>query len=57
MLLDQNKYNVDSDIEFLSERPVGWSSACLESAITYYLSYNNNDLLIEDNIKAEDDKS
>ena len=57
MLLDQNKYTVDSDVEFLFERPVGWSSACLDSTIDYYLNYSNNDLHLEDDIEAENNKN
>lgn len=44
MLLDKNQYNSDSDVEFLLERPVGWSSACLDSTINYYLSCNHSSL-------------
>ena len=53
MLLNNNKYDLDSDIEFLFERPVGWSSACLDSTIDYYLNCNYNDLELEENIETE----
>lgn len=48
MLLDNNNYNIDSDIEFLFERPVGWSSACLDSTIDYYLNCNSNESDLEE---------
>ena len=57
MLLDHDKYNVDSDVEFLFERPVGWSSACLDSTINYYLSHSNTESYLEDTTEAENDKS
>lgn len=44
MLLNENKYNLDHDVEFLLERPIGWSSACLDSTIDYYLSYTENSI-------------
>lgn len=53
MLLNNDKYDLDSDIEFLFERPVGWSSACLDSTIDYYLNCNYNDLESEENIETE----
>ena len=37
MLIDKSQYDPDCNIEFLFERPVGWSSACLDSTISYYL--------------------
>lgn len=40
MLLDKNQCSSDYDIEFLLERPVGWSSACFDSTINYYLNCN-----------------
>lgn len=55
MLLDQDKYNIDSDVEFLFERPVGWSSACLDSTINYYLSHGSTESYSEDT--TENDKS
>lgn len=47
MLLDKNQYNSDYDVEFLLERPVGWSSACLDSTIDYYLSCNRDDAEVD----------
>ncbi len=48
MLLDKNQYRSDFDVEFLFERPVGWSSACLDSTIDYYLDCTNIDLETEE---------
>ena len=57
MLLNNNKYDLDNDIEFLFERPAGWSSACLDSTIDYYLNCNSNDLEFEKNDEAETNRS
>lgn len=54
MLLDNEQHTVDNDIEFLFERPVGWSSACLDSTINYYLNHNSNDITLEKNIEIAD---
>ncbi len=43
MLLDKNQYISEHDVEFIFERPVGWSSACLDSTINYYLSCDHDD--------------
>ena len=51
MLLNENKYDSDHDIEFLFERPIGWSSACLDSTIDYYVSYAENS--IESTVKEK----
>jgi hypothetical protein len=40
MLLDKTQPSSDYDVEFLLERPIGWSSACFDSTINYYLNYN-----------------
>ena len=53
MLLNNNKYDLDSDIEFLFERPVGWSSACLDSTIDYYLNCNYDDLELKEDAEIE----
>ena len=53
MLLDNHKYSMDNDVEFLFERPVGWSSACLDSTINYYLNCNHNDIELEEDIEIE----
>nr|YP_007878291.1 conserved hypothetical plastid protein [Calliarthron tuberculosum]AGA63902.1 conserved hypothetical plastid protein [Calliarthron tuberculosum] len=45
MLSSNNNYYLDQDVEFLLERPIGWSSACLDSTIDYYLNCNQNNLL------------
>jgi hypothetical protein len=47
MLLDKSQYRLDFDVEFLFERPVGWSSACLDSTIDYYLDCTSTDLETE----------
>ena len=57
MLLDNIQNNTDSDVEFLLERPVGWSSACLDSTIEYYLSCNNQEIYSEESINIEQCKS
>lgn len=57
MLLDNNQYNIDTDIEFLFERPVGWSSACLDSTIDYYLNSNLNDNNLEEEKERNNNKS
>nr|YP_010471144.1 hypothetical protein N4M48_pgp048 [Synarthrophyton patena]UVF62973.1 hypothetical protein [Synarthrophyton patena] len=36
--------NLDNSNELLLERPIGWSSACLDSTIDYYLNCNFTDL-------------
>lgn len=50
MLLNKSQYSSDHDINFLPERPVGWSSACFDSTVNYYLDYNNTsiDVLTEE---------
>lgn len=42
MLLDKNPHNSEYDVEFMLERPIGWSSACLDSTIDYYLSFSDD---------------
>lgn len=56
MLSSDNLYNSDNRIEFLSQRPIGWSSVCLDSTIDYYLNCNYSELqegedLVEDSLK------
>lgn len=34
-----NEYHSDSINELLVEKPIGWSSACLDSTIDYYLEH------------------
>ena len=38
-----NHGNLDNN-DLTLERPIGWSSACLDSTIDYYLNCNINDL-------------
>lgn len=57
MLLDNIQNNIDHDVEFLFERPVGWSSACLDSTIDYYLSCNNQEIYLEESLDIEQYKS
>lgn len=52
MSFDNVNYDADNNVEFLFERPVGWSSACLDSTINYYLSCNNN-IDLEEEIEQE----
>ena len=44
MLSSDNLYSSENKIEFLSQRPIGWSSVCLDSTIDYYLNCNYSDL-------------
>ena len=53
MLSENIQNNIDSDVEFLFERPIGWSSACLDSTINYYLNCNYQDVYLEENIDVE----
>ena len=48
MTLENNEYYANSDVEFLFERPIGWSSACLDSTINYYLECNHENIQLED---------
>lgn len=50
MLLENTQDNLENDVEFLFERPIGWSSACLDSTIDYYLHCSSEDLYSESNI-------
>ena len=53
MLSENMQNNSEHEIEFLFERPIGWSSACLDSTINYYLHYSSQDIYIDENIKTE----
>lgn len=53
MLSENIQNNTDSDVEFLFERPVGWSSACLDSTINYYLNCNCQDIYLEEDVELE----
>nr|YP_009502177.1 hypothetical protein [Porolithon onkodes]ASB29778.1 hypothetical protein [Porolithon onkodes] len=53
MLSENMQNNSEHDVEFLFERPIGWSSACLDSTINYYLDYNNQDTHIDENTNIE----
>lgn len=44
-MLSHESYNNNADNEFLFERPIGWSSACFESTIDYYLGCNYTELM------------
>nr|AYR05899.1 hypothetical protein [Lithothamnion sp.] len=48
-----NQYNLDSEHELMLERPIGWSSACLDSTIDYYLNCNYTDLQINEEEKTD----
>ena len=52
VLENVHDYN-SSDVEFLFERPIGWSSACLDSTINYYLNCNYQDIYLEENTEIE----
>ena len=49
MLLENIYNNIENDVEFLFERPIGWSSACLDSTIHYYLDCSNQDIYLDEN--------
>lgn len=53
MLLENIQDSVDNNVEFLFERPVGWSSACLDSTINYYLDCNCQEIYSEDRDELE----
>ena len=57
MLLENPQNNLDNEVEFAFERPVGWSSACLDSTINYYLHCNDQNLYLESEIDIEDHKN
>ena len=54
MLSENTEENVSNSVEFLFERPVGWSSACLDSTINYYLHCNDQNLYFENDLNTED---
>lgn len=54
MLSENIQNNLESDVEFFLERPIGWSSACLDSTINYYLNCNFQEISLEDNIEKEE---
>lgn len=51
MLPVNNYQHLDNNEEFLIERPVGWSSACLDSTIDYYLNCEQDELLEDRQLK------
>ena len=53
MLLEEMQNNIENDIEFLFERPIGWSSACLDSTINYYRDCSNQDMHLDENTHEE----
>ena len=53
MLLENIQNDIENDVEFLFERPVGWSSACLDSTINYYLDCSNQDIHLDENTYEE----
>ena len=53
MLLENMQNNIENDVEFLFERPVGWSSACLDSTINYYRDCNNQEIHLDENSYKE----
>ena len=53
MLSENMQNNLENDVEFLFERPIGWSSACLDSTINYYLDCSNQDIHLDENINTE----
>ena len=57
MSLENQQNNLNNEVEFAFERPVGWSSACLDSTINYYLHCNDQDLYLESEINIENNKS
>ena len=57
MLSDNIQNNIDNNVEFLLERPIGWSSACLDSTIDYYLDCNHQDYYLEEDVSIESMKN
>jgi len=53
MLLENIQNNVDNNVEFLFERPIGWSSACLDSTINYYLDCSCQEVYLEESNELE----
>ena len=53
MLLENIQNDIENDVEFLFERPVGWSSACLDSTIDYYLDCSNQNIYLDENTYQE----
>lgn len=43
-----SQYNLDNDNELMLEKPIGWSSACLDSTTNYYLNCNYTDLQLNE---------
>lgn len=59
MLINKNQYDLEYDVEFLLERPIGWSSACFDSTINYYLDCNNaniESLSSKESIESKEEK-
>lgn len=50
MLSENKQSNTEDNIEFFLERPIGWSSACLDFTINYYLNCDSQDPSLEENI-------
>ena len=57
MLLENLQNNIENDVEFLFERPIGWSSACLDSTINYYRDCSNQNIYLDENTHEEGLKS
>nr|YP_009541586.1 hypothetical protein [Synarthrophyton chejuense]AYR05595.1 hypothetical protein [Synarthrophyton chejuense] len=36
-----NQDVIDNNGDLIQERPIGWSSACLDSTIDYYINFNS----------------
>lgn len=56
MSLENKQSDIDNNVEFSFERPVGWSSACLDSTINYYLHCNDQSSYLKDDIEIENCK-
>ena len=54
MLLENMQNEIENDVEFLFERPIGWSSACLDSTINYYRDCGNQDIHLDENTREEE---
>nr|AYR06503.1 hypothetical protein [Rhodogorgon sp.] len=52
-----NEYQLDNINELLVEKPIGWSSACLDSTIDYYLEYYSANLEKDEQLKNDSDKT
>nr|YP_009243885.1 hypothetical protein Sdur_072 [Sporolithon durum]AMK96127.1 hypothetical protein Sdur_072 [Sporolithon durum] len=56
MQLLNNEYNLGNN-ELLIEKTIGWSSACLDSTIDYYIDCNSTDEKIDNHEENPQEKA